>query len=66
VRRIALTDFIATLLDLYLPRERQGQSLVEYALIIVLIAIAVIAAVVALSGQIQSVFSKITTSLGGV
>jgi Flp pilus assembly pilin Flp len=53
------------LIDLYRPTTatRAGQSLVEYALIIVLIAIAVIAAMLAMSGQIQSVFSRITASL---
>jgi pilus assembly protein Flp/PilA len=47
------------------PARRAGQSLVEYALIIVLIAIAVILALGALSGQIQNVFNRITGSLGG-
>jgi Flp pilus assembly pilin Flp len=63
-----LTEFIAALIDLYLPARagaRTGQSLVEYALIIVLIAIAIIVAMTALSTQIQNVFSRITGSLGG-
>ena len=47
------------------PARRAGQSLVEYALILVLIAIAVIVAVAAMSGQIQNVFNRITSSLGG-
>jgi Flp pilus assembly pilin Flp len=38
---------------------------VEYALILVLIAIAVIVALGLLSGQIQNVFTRITGSLGG-
>jgi Flp pilus assembly pilin Flp len=62
-----LTEFVAALIDLYRPGradERAGQSLVEYALIIVLIAIAIIVAMTALSGQIQNVFSKISASLG--
>jgi len=42
---------------------RAGQGLVEYALIIVLIAIAVIVALMALSGQLQTVFNRITSSL---
>jgi Flp pilus assembly pilin Flp len=47
------------------PARRAGQSLVEYALIIVLIAIAVIVALGLLSGQLQNVFTRITSSLGG-
>jgi Flp pilus assembly pilin Flp len=47
------------------PARRAGQSLVEYALIIVLIAIAIIVAMTALSTQLQSVFTRISGSLGG-
>ncbi len=43
--------------------QEQGQGLVEYALIIVLIAILVIAALTALRGGITNVFNKITTEL---
>jgi pilus assembly protein Flp/PilA len=60
-----LSEFIAALIDLYRPSHaaRPGQSLVEYALIIVLIAIAVIVALTVLGGQIGNVFSRITSSL---
>lgn len=60
-----MADFIGALIGLYCPTPdvRTGQSLVEYALIIVLISIAIIAAMLALSGQIQNVFSRITGSL---
>ena len=47
---------------LYLPRE-EGQGLVEYALILVLIAIVVIIILTALGGIIQNVFSSITSGL---
>lgn len=50
---------------LYLPRE-EGQGLVEYALILVLVAIVVIAALMILGPIIGSVFSKINTSLSAV
>ena len=43
--------------------REEGQGLVEYALILVLIAIVVIAALTALGGQIGNVFNKITTNL---
>lgn len=45
--------------------REEGQGLVEYALIIVLIAIAVIIALTALGGQIAAVFDQIVTDLGG-
>lgn len=50
---------------LYLPQE-EGQGLVEYALIIVLIAIVVIAALRLLGPVIGNVFSSIQSSLTGV
>ncbi len=43
----------------------EGQGLVEYALILVLIAIAVIAILTTLGGQIRSTFSRIVSGLGG-
>ena len=49
---------------MFIPRE-EGQGLVEYALIIVLIAIVVIAALTALGGTVNSVFETITGALGG-
>jgi pilus assembly protein Flp/PilA len=59
-------DFLSTLVDLYRPAtddDMTGQSLVEYALIIVLIAIAVIVAMTTLGGQINTVFDRIRASL---
>jgi len=47
---------------MYLPRE-EGQGLVEYALILVLIALVVIAILALLGPQIANVFSKVTSSL---
>jgi len=44
-------------------REDQGQGLVEYALIIAVIAIAVIVAMIFLRGQIQNIFSNIGNNL---
>lgn len=49
---------------MFIPRE-EGQGLVEYALIIVLVAIVVIAALTALGGTVQTVFETITSALGG-
>jgi pilus assembly protein Flp/PilA len=47
---------------LFLPRE-EGQGLVEYALILVLIAIAVIVVLGLLGNQVSAVFEKITNAL---
>ncbi|HEY6041229.1 MAG TPA: Flp family type IVb pilin [Anaerolineae bacterium] len=44
---------------LYLPRE-EGQGLVEYALILVLVAVVVVAILAILGPQIGNIFSRIT------
>ncbi len=49
---------------LFLPKEREkGQGLVEYALILVLVAIVVIAALMILGPIVGNVFSRLNTSL---
>jgi pilus assembly protein Flp/PilA len=50
-------------LGLSVSNEEEGQGLVEYALIIVLISIAAIIAMTALGGQISSVFTTIKGKL---
>jgi pilus assembly protein Flp/PilA len=50
---------------LFSPKEK-GQGLVEYALILVLVAIVVIAALMILGPIIGNVFSRINSSLSGV
>jgi len=50
---------------LFTPKEK-GQGLVEYALILVLVAIVVIAALMVLGPIIGNVFSDINSSLSGV
>ena len=47
---------------LFAPKER-GQGLVEYALILVLVAIVVIAVLMILGPTIGNVFSKINSSI---
>jgi pilus assembly protein Flp/PilA len=44
-------------------RDEDGQGLVEYALIIAVIAIAVIVAMVFLRGQLENIFSNIGNNL---
>ena len=50
---------------LFSPKEK-GQGLVEYALILVLVAIVVIAALMILGPIIGNVYSKINSSLTSV
>ena len=46
-----------------LKNREEGQDLVEYALVISLVAIAAVAALTVLAGTITGVFSTIDTSL---
>ncbi len=50
---------------LFAPKEK-GQGLIEYALILVLIAVVVIVVLRLLGPQIGGVFSRINDSLSGV
>ena len=45
-------------------RGRRGQSLVEYALILALVAIVVVAALTALGGQSRNAMNNVATSIG--
>ena len=58
-----MVEFVRALAGLYLPEEREGQGLVEYALIIVLVSIVVIILLSLLGGTIGNVFSRISNSL---
>ncbi len=49
---------------LFLPRE-EGQGLVEYALILVLVAVAVIGLLGILGTSVGDIFDQITGELGG-
>lgn len=46
-------------------REEAGQGMVEYGLIIALVAVVLIAALVALNGGLSGIFNSITTALSG-
>ena len=46
-----------------LEREEEGQGLVEYALIIVLVSIAAIVTLTALGKKVSDVFAQITAAL---
>jgi Flp pilus assembly pilin Flp len=51
----------ATLIDA--RDQEEGQTLVEYALILALVSIGTIAALLALTGKINDVFNQIVTAL---
>ena len=45
-------------------RSERGQGMVEYALILVLIAVVVIAILMVLGNQVQNVFCNVTGAIG--
>lgn len=59
---ISLVNWLRTRLSLM---REEGQGLAEYALILVLVAIAAIVALTALGGGISGIFETITGALGG-
>jgi pilus assembly protein Flp/PilA len=46
-------------------RDEEGQALVEYGLLVGLIAVVCVVAVGVLGGQVNDAFNAITTALGG-
>ena len=59
-----ITMFYVKLATLLSPlKDKKGQGLVEYALLLALIAIVVIAAVTLIGGKANNVYSKIGASL---
>ncbi|WP_051914418.1 Flp family type IVb pilin [Thermorudis peleae] len=59
-----MLDYLKALYGLYVPEDVfEGQGLVEYALILALVAIVAIAALITLGTKVQGVFNKINNSL---
>jgi pilus assembly protein Flp/PilA len=56
--------FVVRQLLLRIFRETEGQDLVEYALVVALIAFGAVAAMQGLSTQINSAFNTISNDLG--
>ena len=48
------------------PRGQRGQGLVEYALIVALVSVVLVAGLLALSGQLGIVFGDVVTIIDGV
>ena len=57
-----MVEFVKALVALYTGEEREGQGLVEYALIIALIAILLIGALTGLKDAIAGVFAEISAA----
>jgi len=47
-------------------RKTEGQDLLEYALLVALIAIGAVVAVTAAGGQVSTIFNSIATKLGDI
>ena len=60
-----MVQMLATLISTYLPanEKEEGQGLVEYALILVLIAIVVIGILSMLGTRVSTVFSNVNSGL---
>lgn len=52
-------------LSLATDKEQEGQGLIEYALIVLLIAIGVLVILGLVGGQVQDIFNQIYQGLGG-
>jgi len=48
-----------------MKRRQDGQAMVEYALILVLIAVVVIGVLVLLGGEIKAIFTHVSGALSG-
>ncbi|HQY30675.1 MAG TPA: Flp family type IVb pilin [Thermomicrobiales bacterium] len=60
---LSLVSALQTRANEFLTQEEEGQGLVEYALIIVLVAIVCIIALTALGSRVSGVFDEITAGL---
>jgi pilus assembly protein Flp/PilA len=58
-----MLEYVKALLGLYLPEETEGQGMVEYALIIVLVSIAAIVTLGLVGDEIRNVFNRIVQEL---
>jgi pilus assembly protein Flp/PilA len=57
--------FYVTRLLNSIRREEEGQDLLEYALLVALIAIVAVGAVTAAGGEVSAIFNKIVDDLPG-
>ena len=62
---IHVYGLFALLQDRFEGRKERGATAVEYGLLVGLIAIAIIVAVTALGGQLNTLFNNVRIALGG-
>jgi len=60
-----IRDFISTLLARFQSDDEEGQTLVEYGLLLALIAIIVIVALLFLGPIVSQIFQNVGTNLNG-
>ncbi len=60
-----MAEYIKALYGLYVPEKYEGQGMVEYGLILVLISVVAIVAMRALGVSITGVFNDVNGELGG-
>lgn len=61
-----MVEYMQALYGLYAPEKKfEGQGLVEYALILVLISVVAIVIMTTVGGQVKNVFSSVSNALGG-
>ena len=60
-----MLNYFMTWLKLHLPKDEKGQDLSEYAMLIGVIALVVLAAVTTLGENLDSVFQGIANEVGG-
>ena len=58
-----MVDYIRALIDSHLGEKEEGQGMVEYGLIIALVAIVAIAGLIVLGPKISSMFSTVSSSV---
>lgn len=60
-----MVQYVKALLDLYLPEKAEGQSLVEWALILALVSVVAIATLRLIGVNIINVLTDVANALGG-
>lgn len=60
-----MLEYAKALLDLYLPEKAEGQSLVEWALILALVSVVAIAILTTIGDNIVAVLTDVANALDG-
>ncbi len=60
-----MVQYMQALYGLYVPEDKfEGQGMVEYALILVLVSVVAIALLTTMGGKIKGVFTSVNNGLG--